>query len=139
MINHAGSNQFRHIEPGDVLWFVTVRTGKLVLVGRLIVGERTDWEGAMRRLDKQVAEKSRFLALAEPGTETYMQEISLEEITESLRFESDCNDRLTLVNGVLNPQQMQMKRRLTYQSSLLIGAKWSIDSTHDWKTEPRDK
>lgn len=93
----------------------------------------------MHRLNKQVAEKSRFLAIAEPGTATYMQEISLEEITERLRFESACNDRLTLVSGALNPQQMQMKRRLTYASSQLISAKWNSDSKHDLTTEPQDK
>lgn len=58
-----------------------------------------------------------------------MREIPLEDIAEQIRFESSTNDRFTILNGVLNPQQMQMKRRLSNSASQLINAKWNSEST----------
>jgi hypothetical protein len=123
LLNYAGSNQFRHINPDDVLWFVTVRDGKLFLVGRLVVGERTNWDSALERLGK-LTEKSRFIVIAKPGSEDVMLDMPLEHITEDIRFDSPSNDRFTLANRKLNPQQMQMKRLLTVSSSRLINAQW---------------
>jgi hypothetical protein len=139
LLNNAGRSQFRYINPGYVLWFVTVRGGKLVLVGKLVVGERTDWKNATRILGDQVAEKSRFLVIAKPGTEEYIQDIPLEDIAEQIRFESLCNDRLVLVDGRLNPQQLQMKRRLTASSSDLVSTRWHIGRTHSKATKGEDE
>lgn len=68
--------------------------------------------------------EGRFIALAKPGTEEVMKHILLEDVTEQIRFESSRNDCLALVNGYINPQQMQMKRQLTSSSSHLFSAKW---------------
>lgn len=139
LLDNAGSSQFRHVNPGDVLWFVTVRNGKLFPVGKLTVGEKTDWNGAISILGEQVAEKGRFIVIAEPGTEEYMHDISLEPITDAIRFESSRNDRFNLVSGTLNPQQMQMKRRLTPSSIHLLSATWgSGRPTSPNETVPKD-
>jgi hypothetical protein len=133
LLDHAGSSQFRHVKPSDVLWFVTVRKGKLFLVGRLVVGEQTDQEGAVKLLGKPVVEKGRFLVTAKPGTEENMRDIPLQDIAEQLRFESADNDRFTIIRGMLNPQQLQMKRRLNEKSSRLITTKWNSSSTSSLK------
>ncbi len=138
LLNNAGSSQFRYVNRGDVLWFVTVRKGKLFLVGTLAVGRTTDWKSAINILGEHVAEKSRFIVIAEPGTEEYMQDIPLEAVTEDIRFENSSNDRFNLVGGNLNPQQMQMKRRLTAASSQLISSKWGSGPTNFNLMKPKD-
>ena len=129
LLDYASSSQFCHVNDGDVLWFVTVRNGKLFLVGKLTVGEQTARKGAEHVLGNQVGGIGRFLVAAKPGTAAYMREIPLEDIAEQIRFESSTNDRFTILNGVLNPQQMQMKRRLSNSASQLINAKWNSEST----------
>src|SRR5438874_2052272 len=69
LLDHAGSSQFRYLQPNDVIWIVTVRNGGLVLIGRLIVGEVTDRTSAMRILGRTNIEKGSFIALAKHGTE----------------------------------------------------------------------
>jgi hypothetical protein len=133
LLDHAGSSQFRHIKPNDVLWFVTVRKGKLFLVGRLVVGEQTDREGAVKALGRPAVEKGHFLVIAKRGTEEKMRNIPLDDIAKDLRFESAANDRFTIVGGKLNPQEMQMKRRLTEMSSQLISTKWNSSSISSLK------
>jgi hypothetical protein len=132
LLNHAGSSQFRHTATGDVLWFVTVRMGKLVLLGRLAIGRRTDWNSAVELLGHPVSERSRYVVIALPGTEEFMRDVSLEDITTQIRFESPTKERLNVVNGQVNPQQMQMKRTLTHTTSLLFQTQWaSAQATSD--------
>jgi hypothetical protein len=125
VLDHAGSRQFSRLIPGDVLWFVTVRLGSLILLGRLIVNDRTDWQSAARILRHPITERSSYVVLAAPGTEETMKEMPLDAIADSIRFESPVADRLTIVNGVVNPQQLQTKRRLTDSSRRLFEAEWS--------------
>lgn len=125
LLDYASSNQFHNVDPGDVLWFVTVRSGCLFLVGKLIVGEKTDWNGAIASLGRDNVKKARTVLLARRGTEEKMVDIPLDDIAAQLRFESHVNDRFKVVDGVINPQQMQAKRRLTDSSSRLLEAKWN--------------
>ncbi len=129
LLDHASSSQFRLIDSGDVLWFVTVRRGKLFLVGKLLVGERTDSRSAVRVLGRDIVHTSRYVALAKPGTEEEMRDIPMDDIVNLIRFNSTTNDRFTIFRGKINPQQMQMKRQLTDSSCRLINAKWSSHST----------
>lgn len=125
LLDHASSSQFRLINTGDVLWFVTVREGKLFLVGKLIVGERTVYGRAVQVLGREIAHTGRFVALAKPGTEEEMRDIPLDDIVNLIRFNSSTNDRFKIIRGKMNPQQMQMKRQLTDSSCQLINAKWN--------------
>ena len=129
VLDHASSSQFRFIDSGDVLWLVTVRKGKLFLVGKLIVGDRTDSTSAVRVLGRDIAHSGRYVALAKPGTEEEMRDIPLDDIVNLIRFNSTTNDRFTISRGKINPQQMQMKRQLTDSSCHLINAKWNSRST----------
>lgn len=125
LLDYASSNQFHNVQRDDVLWFVTVRSGRLFLVGKLTVGERTDWNGAVAILGRDNLKKARTVVLAKRGTEEKMVDIALDDIATALRFESNVNDRFKIVEGRINPQQMQAKRRLTDSSSLLLDAKWT--------------
>jgi hypothetical protein len=51
LLNRAASNQLRRVKPGDTVWIVAVHPpGQLWLLGRIIVGIVTDYEGAKKQV-----------------------------------------------------------------------------------------
>jgi hypothetical protein len=123
LLAHAASNQLHRAHPGDTLWIATVRKG-IFLVGKLPIGECTDWEGAKRRLDTEDVWEARHHAIAVSGGAEMMSEIRLADIAAEMRFESPTNDRFNLSNGKINPQQLQTMRVLTNKTARRLREKW---------------
>jgi hypothetical protein len=126
VLSHAGSDQFHRVLPDDTVWAVTVYPpGELVLLGRLRVGESTDREGARERLATDDLWEARYHIIAKQGTEEPLREVDLMDVAGDLRFVSKVNDRLNLVDGLVNAQQLQTIRRLTAESAAMLEEKWS--------------
>jgi hypothetical protein len=53
-LDFAASGQFKKLDPGDVLWIVTLRQQKLTLLGRLIVSKVVSRPEAIKELGNRV-------------------------------------------------------------------------------------
>lgn len=124
ILGHSASDRLGSVAPDDTVWVVTVYPeGELVLLGMVLVGECTDLEGARRKLDYDVY-PANYHVIARPGTEDSLREVDLMDVAGDLRFVSKKNDRLDLVDGQVNAQQLQSIRELTEQSAKILGEKW---------------
>ncbi len=120
-LDHAASEQFHRVRPGDTVWVVTVYPpGELVLLGRLRVGVRTDQEGAQRRLGTDDVWEARYHVIAESGSERPLRELDLMGVAADLRFVSKTADRLDVKGGRVNAQQLQTVRELTPGSATVL-------------------
>lgn len=135
---YAGSEQFDRLRvcAGDVIWGVSIplepgpdrRTyhlGKgLTLFGKLQIGHLTCDLGEIQRMmgTRDIWQASRF-AVARDGTEAPYSEIDITDIAHRIRFES-AKDRLAMHDGRIGAQQLQIMRRLTPDSALLLEAVW---------------
>jgi hypothetical protein len=127
VLDHTASDQKRlgKVRLHDRVWAVTVYPeGELVLLGRVIVEKCTDQESAERHLDYDPFEAD-YHAIAKPGTEQPLREVDLTDVADDLRFVSKVNERLDLVQGRVNAQQLQSVRRLTPESARMLKEKWS--------------
>ena len=138
--NHAANNQFRRmkVSQGDSVWFVTVRTGRLKLVTRIVVGHVTDQKGAARLLGARPSDlyPARDHIVAAAGTAPTVHEQDIHALAPRLRFESSSgNDRLKLiVGGAANAQQLQTMRILNPASARLLA-----DVIEDGDVRPASK
>lgn len=120
----VASNGLFGVEPGDTLWIVTLTQDReFLLAGRLVVGEIVEYEEAIRRMPDVGLWQAEYYAFPEPGTEELIRLVSLLEIAEELRFDGE-NDRLTVVDGQINPQQVRKRRKLALESAELVTSIW---------------
>ena len=125
-MNHSASDQLGSVRPDDTVWVVTVHPGgELILLGRVVVGECTDLEGAEKRLGTDDVWEAKHHVIAKPGTEGPLREVGLMDVAEDLRFLSKVNDRLDLVDGQVSAKQLQRIRELTPESARMLEEKWS--------------
>jgi hypothetical protein len=123
-LNHFGSEQFRRLELGDLLWLVTSREGRLFLLGPLSVDGKGSTADAARALGLKQADlyKATF-HVWQSGPIQRRDEVDITSLAEELRFHSK-SDRLLLTERGLNPQQMQAMRWLTAESHDLLRRAW---------------
>lgn len=122
LLNHAASNQFRHVESGDTVWLVTVRTGQLYLLGRIKVGQVTDQEGAAQLMNTTDLWVADYHIIAANGTAQEIANIDIQSLASSLRFDSAAgHDRLAVHDNVVSAQQLQTMRVLKPASATLLG------------------
>ncbi|MBK8464920.1 MAG: ADP-ribosylglycohydrolase family protein [Chloracidobacterium sp.] len=114
------SNQLVNVVPGDTIWIVTLTQERgLVLAGRLGVGEVVEYEEAIRRMPDAGLWQAEYYAFPESGTEEYLREIDIHHLAADLRFDGE-DDRLRLIDGKINPQQLQSIRKLTRPSAGML-------------------
>lgn len=120
----VASNGLFGVERGDTLWIVTLTEEReLLLAGRLVVGEIVEYEEAFRRMPDAGLWQAEYYAFPEPGTEEFLRPVSLVEIAEELRFDDE-NDRLTIRDGEINPQQLRKRKKLTPESAEAVTRIW---------------
>jgi tetratricopeptide (TPR) repeat protein len=124
LLVHAASSQLGEVNKGDTVWIITVRSGELFLVGRIKVGERTDWEGAVRGLGTRDLWDASFHVLAEDGTAEFLQDLSLQELVGTLRFENAPFERLALTDGKVDQEQFKKMLQLTEESARMLTGAW---------------
>jgi hypothetical protein len=54
-MEHIAGQQLKRIASGDTVWIISYWQGELALRGRIVVGEVTDFEGAVKRLGTTLA------------------------------------------------------------------------------------
>jgi hypothetical protein len=121
MLDHSSSEQFGRVSPGDHVWHVTVRDGKLSVLGRIIVGYVGDAAGAAKLLGTDDLWESSNHIVAAAGTAEPVREVDVPDITNWLRFESS-EDRLKIREGRVIVQQLQTMRILAPTSAAELEA-----------------
>jgi tetratricopeptide (TPR) repeat protein/protein-tyrosine phosphatase len=120
----VASNGLFGVKQGDTLWIVTLTEEReFMLAGRLVVGDIVEYEEAFRRMPDAGLWQAEYYAFPEPGTEEFLRPVSLMGIAEQLRFDGE-NDRLTIRDGKINPQQLRKRRKLTPESAEAITRIW---------------
>jgi hypothetical protein len=125
LLDHSASEQFDRVEPGDQVWVATVRVGELFFLGRITVGVRGDLETAERALGRTGFWTASHHIVAANGTANAIRQIRLPGIADRLRFESP-RDRLTVLDGMVNAQQLQTMRILTPESARELEAEFDL-------------
>jgi len=117
-IDHAGSTQFTRVRPDDVVWIVTLRKGRLKLLGRMVVSEIISRAEAQKRFTDVYG--ARFHIVAKNGTVKILTEHDIQDIAPDLRFDSG-HDRLTLESPTkTDGKQLQSLRELRPESAKLL-------------------
>jgi hypothetical protein len=112
-LHHSASSQYRLVEPGDTVWIVSVLEAELVLLGRILVSRVQTYEEAVEDLQDPDLWEAPFHIRAQPETEVELNRISIQSLAGRLRFLSARGkDRLTVIDGHINPQQLQTMRIL---------------------------
>lgn len=128
LLNHAASEQYGRVVPGDTVWIVTAWSGgHLMLLGPILVNERTDYETAARRLGTDDLWEASHHILAPPGREVPARDVDISDLAGDLRFESK-NDRLDMSNPSRVASQLQSMRRLTPESAALLRERWGEEA-----------
>jgi hypothetical protein len=129
LLNHSASGQYHRLGPDDTLWIVTAWPGGiLTLIGRLVVGVVTDQETAAKLLGTDDLWEAAYHVVAAAGTAEPMREVDLSDLASQLRFVGS-RDRLTVVDGRVNANQLQTMRRLTPESVRLLESRWREEDT----------
>ena len=126
-LEHGGSNQYdkRGVKVGDVVWIVTLNeSGEFVLAGRIGVEDRVTYDQAVAMYPTDEVFEKRLHIIASKKNAELMREIVIGDIAEQIRFESANRDRLTVVDGGVDPKQLQTIRRLTPASAMLMTNTW---------------
>jgi hypothetical protein len=123
-LDHAASAQFARVRPGDSVWLVTIRSGRLLLVTSIAVGQVTSRAGADRLpgiSDDDLLDAEHHIVAAE-GTAREIAESDIQHLASRLRFVSAIsNDRLTIAkDGTVSAQQLQTMRVLSPASAELL-------------------
>jgi hypothetical protein len=124
--NHAASAQYARASVGDTVWLVTVRSGCLWLVTRIVVGHVTGQAGAAGLLGVPAEDlwEAEYHIVSAAGMAREIAERNIQHLAPQLRFVSSSgNDRLTIgEDGAVNAQQLQTMRVLSPASVALLAA-----------------
>jgi hypothetical protein len=121
LLEHSASEQYQRIRPGDTVWIVTVYSGSLHLVGRIIVGYVENQSNAAEMLGTSDLWPASHHIIAAKDTAQPIKDIPIDHLADRLRFESASGrDRLVMTNGRVRPQQLQTMRVLNTDSASLL-------------------
>lgn len=127
VLDHAASEQFGRVAPGDVLWITGRGTQEpFITVGPLDVAEIVDQEEAKRRLPYEPW-PARYHALSTADAATVTREVSLTPILEDLEFASPTSPRLDRAKPL--GRQLQTIRQLTDASAKKLMQWWNSGAT----------
>jgi hypothetical protein len=138
-IDHAASEQFGKVRPGDTVWIVNIEKGthRFLLVGRLEVGAVVGQREANRLLktrygDEYDVYEASYHLLAIDGSEEPAREIPLDPVARRLRFVSPApKDRLAIDDEKVDAQQVRSLRELTPETIDLFEGLWREASGRD--------
>jgi hypothetical protein len=117
---YAASNQYGRIQADDRVYIVTAWPGgQLVLLGRILVGQKLDRLAVAEILVAEELWEADWYILAQEGTAEPISELDLSDIAAELRFEGE-NPQLNVARGRIKPQQLQTMRRLTPATAALL-------------------
>jgi hypothetical protein len=127
VLDHAASEQFGRVAPGDILWITGRGTQEpFITVGPLHVAEIADQEEAARRLPYKPW-PARYHALSTADAATVTQEVSLTPILNDLEFASSISPRLDRAKPL--GRQLQTIRQLTDAAAQKLTQLWDSAAT----------
>ena len=122
VLNHTASNQFKRVSEGDIVWLVTVRDGSLELIGKVKTSLICDQQEAADHLElepEDLWEASHHIIAEDGGLAPVF--VVIQKIASKLRFVSSTGrSALALVDGKVNPSQLQTMRELSKESSEML-------------------
>jgi len=125
-MTYSTSNQYGRVALGDIIWAVIRSSSNqhLILIGRLTV----DWIGTKAEATTRVRinpddtyDANLYVTTDHPEPYDY---IDINDYAPALRFVSSSNERLKVVNKLVNPQQLQTIRELHEESAMLMQDIW---------------
>jgi hypothetical protein len=117
-IDHAGSAQFTRVKPHDVVWIVTLREERLILLGRILVSEIISRSQAQKRFTEVY--DAPFHIVSKSETAKILEEHDIQDIVPDLRFTSG-RDRFTFESPTkTDGKQLQSLRELRPESANLL-------------------
>jgi hypothetical protein len=123
LLDHTAGNRFREhgVEAGDTVYVVTVRQGRLFLVGRMSVWKVCDEAEAVAALDYDPWEARDHILAACATRARFDFEVPL-EVTKRLLFQSSKFSKppLFIEPGVLDHQTLRGVRELDPASARLL-------------------
>lgn len=139
MVDHAASEQFGKVQPGDTVWIINIEKGthRFLLVARIEVGALVGQREADRVLkarhgDDYDVYRATYHLLAIEGSEEPAREIPLEHVARQLRFVApQARDRLTITDGQVDQQQVRAVRKLTPETIEIFEGLWRTASGRD--------
>lgn len=139
MVDHAASEQFGKVQPGDTVWIVNIEKGthRFLLVARIEVGAVVDQREANRVLkarygDEYDVYRAAHHLLVIEGSEEPAYEIPLDPVARQLRFVApQSRDRLTITDGHVDQQQVRAVRELTPDTIEIFEGLWRTASGRD--------
>lgn len=126
---YAASNMLHRVKPGDVLWFVNVHLGRLLLLGRLQVEVLLNDTALAQELVDAPGEwiEADWYALANPRQVEPMREMNITAFADQLTFHASV-PALKIENGrIAEAQQLRGLRWLTGESAKLLELIWYDD------------
>jgi len=139
MVDHAASEQFGKVQPGDTVWIVNIEKGthRFLLVARIEVGNVVGQREANRVLkarhgDEYDVYRATHHLLAIEGSGESAREIPLDPIAPQLRFVApQSRNRLTITGGQVDQQQVRAVRKLTPETIEIFEVLWRSASGRD--------
>lgn len=139
MVDHAASEQFGKVQPGDTVWIVNIEKGthRFLLVARIEVGAVFGQREANRVLkarygDEYDVYRATHHLLAIEGSEEPAYEIPLDPVARQLRFVApQSRDRLTITDGQVDQQQVRAVRELPPDTIEIFEGLWRTASGRD--------
>ena len=119
-LRHVASGQLGRVDPGDILWVVTIKDGRLILVLRFPVGRVVGEDEARRLLGTSDFRQAKLHAISTRKQLIDLREVDITDVALSLRFKG-AKDRLPIR---YSGQHLQTLRRLKDGSSRLLQQAW---------------
>ena len=116
LIDHSGSEQFDRLEPGDVLWFVSVLNRRLHLIGRQVVDRVVSRSEAKAILGHDNVWPATYVAVAKADEIMVAKRRDISNVASELRFEG----RVHRLPPHFSGQSLQTMRRLCPESADLL-------------------
>jgi hypothetical protein len=123
LLGHAADNNFHDVLPGDTVWVVTVRGGKLFVFGRIVVARVLDQARAEQLLGERLWEAEHHIYCPKQRAET-TRLVPVGKDTWKLTFISDTSPRLTPKAGRVDAQQLRRVRQLTPTAGAMLERIW---------------
>lgn len=137
------SRQLARVSPGDRIWIVTIDgNGRLLLAGQMKVGEVVDRETAIQTIGSSNIWEGELFALPDDSENThYINTVDAHHIAPMLRFGADGGSGFNLSDGRLNPNDLQMMREVSFDTSFHLYDLWAAEypfPEENWDSDDED-
>jgi 5-methylcytosine-specific restriction endonuclease McrA len=134
-LDHTPSDQLGRVQPGDIIWIITMRNRRLYLLGPIVTLEVVSQREAERRLGIKDLWAACWHAIAKPTTIVKARLVKLSPIARRLRFIG----RRTRLPQRFTDRSFQKFRRLTPGSASLIQRYWKTATGPRFAVTPKAK